>query len=143
MWKGFLAGLVVANGFEWFAHKYVLHGIHRQGQSRYSPVPESMCSHWEHHRIVRKTEFFDFGYVEGLNNWRTRNEIASLAVVATVFGLTFYPFSKGMTLAVLYSAGNYYYRHRRAHPSHPHQKRHRRWSQNGPKKSCLGIMIIT
>ena len=42
MWKGFLAGLVVANGFEWFAHKYVLHGVHRPGQSRYSPVPESM-----------------------------------------------------------------------------------------------------
>ena len=57
MWKGFLAGLVVANGFEWFAHKYVLHGVHRPGKSRYSPVPESMRSHWEHHRIVRKTEF--------------------------------------------------------------------------------------
>ncbi|MCU4615881.1 sterol desaturase family protein [Acinetobacter lwoffii] len=115
MWKGFLAGLVVANGFEWFAHKYVLHGVHRPGKSRYSPVPESMRSHWEHHRIVRKTEFSDFGYVEGLDNWRTRNEIASLAVVATVFGLSFYPFSKGMSLATLYSAGNYYYLHRRAH----------------------------
>lgn len=115
MWKGFLAGLVVANGFEWFAHKYVLHGTHRAGQTRYSPVPDSMRSHWEHHREVRKTRFSDYAYVEGLKNWRIRNEIGSLAVAASVFGLAFYPLSKGMFLATLYSAGNYFYMHRRAH----------------------------
>ncbi len=27
MIKGFIAGLAVANAFEWFAHKYVLHGV--------------------------------------------------------------------------------------------------------------------
>ena len=115
MWKGFLAGLIVANGFEWFAHKYVLHGTHRTGQTRYSPVPDSMRSHWEHHREVRKTRFSDYAYVEGLKNWRIRNEIGSLAVAASVFGLAFYPLSKGMFLATLYSAGNYFYMHRRAH----------------------------
>ena len=112
MWKGFLTGLVVANAFEWFAHKYILHGTHRPGKPRYSPVPHSMKSHWEHHREVRKTEFSDHGYVEGWQNWRTRNEIGSLAVV---FGLAFYPVSKGLTLATVYSACNYYYIHRRAH----------------------------
>ncbi|MNY88720.1 hypothetical protein D3C78_49890 [compost metagenome] len=115
MWKGFVAGLVVANAFEWVAHKYILHGTHRAGKPRYSPVPDSMKSHWEHHREVRKTTFHDHGYVEGWSNWRTKNEIVSLAVVAGVFGTLFYPVSKGMTLSVLYSAGNYYYIHRRAH----------------------------
>ena len=115
MWKGFLAGLVVANGFEWVAHKYILHGTHRAGQRRYSPVPESMKSHWEHHREVRKTSFHDHGYVEEIRNWRTKNEIVSLAVVATVASGVFYPISKGMSLAALYSAANYYYIHRRAH----------------------------
>lgn len=115
MWKGFIAGLVVANGFEWLAHKYILHGIHQKGKARYSPVPKSMRSHWEHHREVRRTEFNDIGYVEGIQNWRTRNEIESVLLIATVFGVGFYPFSKGMTLATLYSAGNYYYVHRRAH----------------------------
>lgn len=115
MWKGFLAGLVVANGFEWFAHKYILHGTHRAGKSRYSPVPDSMKSHWEHHREVRKTDFSDYGYVEGIRNWRTKNEIISLAVVAGVFVPVFYPISKGMSLSVVYSACNYYYIHRRAH----------------------------
>lgn len=66
MWKGFVAGLVVANAFEWVAHKYILHGTHRAGKPRYSPVPDSMKSHWEHHREVRKTTFHDHGYVEAI-----------------------------------------------------------------------------
>ena len=74
-----------------------------------------MRSHWEHHREVRKTRFSDYAYVEGLKNWRIRNEIGSLAVAASVFGLAFCPLSKGMFLATLYSAGNYFYMHRRAH----------------------------
>lgn len=115
MLKGFIAGLIVANGFEWVAHKYILHGTHRAGKPRYSPVPDSMKSHWEHHREVRKTDFHDHGYVEGISNWRTKNEIISLAVVAGVFTPLFYPISKGMSLSVLYSACNYYYIHRRAH----------------------------
>ncbi|MDH0564120.1 sterol desaturase family protein [Acinetobacter courvalinii] len=115
MIKGFIAGLAVANAFEWFAHKYILHGVHRPGQPRYSPVPKSMESHWAHHREVRKQQFSDDCYVEGVEHWRTRNEIMSLAVVAGVASVAFYPISKGMSLAALYSAGNYYYVHRRAH----------------------------
>ena len=115
MIKGFVAGLVIANGFEWFAHKYLLHGVHRKGKSRFSPTPKQMESHWAHHREVRKQEFSDDCYVEGLESWRTRNELMSLAVVAGVASVVFYPFSKGMALAAFYSAGNYYYVHRRAH----------------------------
>lgn len=115
MIKGFIAGLVIVNGFEWFAHKYLLHGVHRKGKPRYSPVPKSMESHWAHHREVRKQGFSDDCYVEGLDNWRTRHELMSLAVAAGVASVVFYPFSKGMALAAIYSAGNYYYVHRRAH----------------------------
>ena len=115
MIKGFIAGLAVANAFEWFAHKYVLHGVHRPGQPRYSPVPKSMESHWAHHREVRKQEFSDDCYAEGLDNWRTRNELIALAAVATVSSAAAYPFSKGMALSFWYCAGNYYYVHRRSH----------------------------
>lgn len=115
MLKGFVAGLVLANGFEWFAHKYLLHGVHRKGKPRFSPTPTQMESHWAHHREVRKQKFADDCYVEGLKSWRTRNELLSLGVVAGVTSLAFYPFSKGMALAALYSAGNYYYVHRRSH----------------------------
>ncbi len=115
MIKGFLTGLVFANGFEWIAHKYILHGTHRAGQTRFSPVPRSMESHWAHHREVRKAHFHDVGYVEGVSNWRTKNEMISLIIVAGAASLVFYPVSKGMVAAALYSAGNYYYIHRRAH----------------------------
>lgn len=115
MLKGFVAGLVIANGYEWFAHKYLLHGVHRKGKPRFSPTPKQMESHWAHHREVRKQGFSDDCYVEGLDNWRTRNELMSLAVAAGVLSVVFYPFSKGMALAAIYSAGNYYYVHRRAH----------------------------
>ena len=115
MIKGFIAGIVIANGFEWFAHKYVLHGTHRTGKPRFSPVPDSMKSHWELHREVRKQSFFDDGYVEGLSNWRTKNEVVSLAVVVAAFGTVFLPVSKGMALSTVYCACNYYYIHRRSH----------------------------
>lgn len=115
MLKGFVAGLVLANGFEWVAHKYLLHGVHRKGKPRFSPTPKQMESHWAHHREVRKQGFFDDCYVEGFSNWRTKNEVLALAVVAGVAGAAFYPFSKGMALAAVYSAGNYYYVHRRSH----------------------------
>ena len=115
MIKGFVVGLVLANGFEWVAHKFILHGTHRSGKPRYSPVPHSMKSHWAHHREVVKQDFHDDGYVEGISNWRTKNEIISLAVVASAAGLIFYPISKGMSAAAVYSACNYYYVHRRSH----------------------------
>lgn len=115
MIKGFVSALVVANGFEWFAHKFLLHGVHRQGKPRYSPTPQNMKSHWEHHREVRKQNYGDDGYHQGWSNWRNRNEIISLSVVAGVFGLASWPVSRGFSLGVLYSAGNYYYTHRRSH----------------------------
>lgn len=112
MLKGFITGIAVANAFEWVAHKYILHVCNvRQPHIPY----ESMESHWAHHREVRKQQFHDDCYVEGVGNWRTKNELISLAVVATVSSAIFYPFSKGMALAARYSAGNYYYIHRRAH----------------------------
>ncbi|ENU35214.1 MULTISPECIES: sterol desaturase family protein [Acinetobacter] len=115
MLKGFIAGLAVANAFEWFAHKYLLHGVHRKGKPRFSPTPKQMESHWAHHREVRKQGFSDDCYAEGLDNWRTRNELIALAAVATVSSAAAYPFSKGMALSFWYCAGNYYYVHRRSH----------------------------
>ena len=115
MLKGFVAGLAVVNAYEWFAHKYLLHGVHRKGKPRFSPTPKQMESHWAHHRDVRKQDFSDDCYVEGLDSWRTRNELMSLAVVATVLSAAAYPFSKGMALSFWYCAGNYYYVQRRSH----------------------------
>lgn len=115
MIKGFVAGLVLANAFEWVAHKYVLHGTHRPGKPRYSPSPNNMKSHWEHHREVRKQNYYDDGYVQGLSNWRTKNEVVSLAVVVGVLFPVFWPINKGLAISTVYSACNYFYVHRRSH----------------------------
>lgn len=111
---GFPIALVVANGFEWYAHKYLLHGVPRQGQPRYSPVPTNMKSHWAHHKLVRTQAYYDGGYVEGWDNWRTRNEITSLLKITGVITLAF-PVAPFFVLGSYYAAGRYFYVHRRSH----------------------------
>lgn len=114
----FVGGLLIANAFEWAAHKYILHGTPRKGQPRYSPSPASMNSHWTHHRMVRKTQFADECYEQGLAHERTRLELLSLGVVATAASAVVWwiPHSnKGMMAAFWYSAARYFYVHQRAH----------------------------
>lgn len=111
---GFPIALIFANGFEWYAHKYLLHGVPRQGQPRYSPVPTTMKSHWAHHKLVRTQGYYDEGYVEGWSNWRTRNEIKSLLALTAGTTLLF-PVAPFFTLGTYYAAGRYFYVHRRSH----------------------------
>lgn len=111
---GFPIALLVANGFEWYAHKYVLHGVPRKGEPRYSPRPLSMKSHWAHHKMVRTQEYHDEGYVEGLSNWRTRNEVVTLLQVTGIISLAL-PVAPFFVLGSYYAAGRYYYVHRRSH----------------------------
>lgn len=114
----FVGGLLIANAFEWVAHKYILHGTPRKGQPRFSPSPSSMNSHWTHHRMVRKTQFADECYEQGLAHERTRLELLALAVVATAasgISLLVSRQSTGFVAAYWYSAGRYFYVHQRAH----------------------------
>ncbi|MDX1587803.1 MAG: hypothetical protein R3296_02605 [Oleiphilaceae bacterium] len=123
---GFPIALVFANGFEWAAHKYILHGTPRPGQPRYSPVPRSMKSHWAHHKLVRTSGYQDEAYVEGLGHWRTRNEVTSLLVLTAATSLVF-PVAPFFTLGTYYAAGRYYYVHRRSHLDPEWGKQHIPW----------------
>ena len=111
---GFPIALFVANGFEWYAHKHLLHGTPRKGQSRYSPLPSTMKSHWAHHKMVRVQGYYDDGYLEGLKNWRTRDEVKRLlqATAVTTLAIPLAPF---FVLGTNYAAGKYFYTHRRSH----------------------------
>ncbi|WP_303290451.1 sterol desaturase family protein [Marinobacter sp. SS5-14b] len=111
---GFPIALIFANGFEWYAHKYILHGTPRPGQPRYSPIPKSMKSHWQHHKIVRTTDYQDEGYEEGLDNWRTRDEVTSLLKLTAITSLAM-PVAPFFTLGTYYAAARYFYVHRRSH----------------------------
>ena len=111
---GFPLGLLFANGFEWYAHKYLLHGVPRKGQGRYSPVPLNMKSHWAHHKEVRLHDYRDDSYEEGLSHWRVRNEVKSLLALTAGTTLLF-PVAPFFTLGTYYGAVNYFYVHRRSH----------------------------
>lgn len=111
---GFPIALIFANGFEWYAHKYILHGTPRPGEPRYSPIPTSMKSHWQHHKIVRTTDYQDDGYEEGLSNWRTRDEVTSLLKLTAITSLAM-PVAPLFTLGTYYAAARYFYVHRRSH----------------------------
>ena len=111
---GFPIALLVANGFEWYAHKYLLHGVPRQGQPRYSPLPSTMKSHWAHHKMVRQQGYYDDAYVEGISHWRTRDEVKRLLQATAVTTLAF-PVAPFFVLGTYYAAGKYFYTHRRSH----------------------------
>jgi hypothetical protein len=86
-----------------------------------------MESHWAHHRMVRKMNFSDECYEQGIKHERTRLELTQLAIIATVATAVVYPFSKGAALAFVYSAGNYFYVHRRSHLNHDWAKKRIPW----------------
>ena len=111
---GFPIALLVANGFEWYAHKHLLHGVPRKGQPRYSPLPSTMKSHWTHHKMVRLQSYHDESYSEGFRNWRTRDEVKRLLQATAVTTLAF-PVAPFFVLGTYYAAGKYFYVHRRSH----------------------------
>lgn len=111
---GFPLAILVANGVEWYAHKYVLHGTPRPGEGRSSPRPELMKSHWGHHKTVRSLAYEEPGYAEGLKSERVRLEVKSLLTAAGVVTLAA-PVAPFFVLGAWYSTANYFYVHRRSH----------------------------
>jgi len=54
-----LAGIVLANFYEWFIHRYLLHGIGRLKDSVWN-------FHWgAHHKITRQNNGHDSTYIKG------------------------------------------------------------------------------
>jgi hypothetical protein len=123
---GFPAAILFANAFEWYAHKYVLHGTPRKGQGRYSPRPELMQAHWAHHKVVRQQQYDEPGYREGLQNERVRLEAKSLVLTAGAFTVLA-PVAPFFVLGAWYSAGHYYYVHRRSHLDPEWARKHVPW----------------
>lgn len=109
MLLGIALGLVHANAVEWLTHKYVLHGLGKKKGSLFR-------FHWaQHHRIARKNAMYDKTYEEPFWRWKARGkEIAGIAGLALLH-LPLINVAPYFTAAVLFSSGNYLYRHRKAH----------------------------
>jgi hypothetical protein len=121
---GFPLGLFIANLAEWLIHKHALHGRGRKKESFWS-------FHWyEHHGASRKHLMLDPAYESAsLLEWNARTkELASLCsglllwIPMLVLGI-----APGLAAAFIFSAGNYYYRHRRAHRDPEWARRHLPW----------------
>ncbi len=115
---GIALGLLHANAVEWLTHKYVLHGLGRKKGSMWR-------FHWaQHHRIARKNGMYDQSYKEPFWRWSSRGkEIAGILGLAALH-LPLLKVAPYFTAAVLFSSGNYLYRHRKAHVDVEWGKKH-------------------
>jgi len=106
---GFPIGLVVANSFEWYAHKVWLH----EYPSKYRNSP--FFTHIAHHRRARLNEFIDNGYAESMfKNAEMYNEktaLIGIGMVATVF----LPVAPFFTAGLYYGIWNYWRIHSKSH----------------------------
>lgn len=118
---GIPLALITANAIEWATHKHVLHGWGRQRGRFWS------FHFHEHHRLVRKNNYFDPNYkrfpmgphAQGKEAWA----LIGGAAVATPM-LPVAPFFVG---TLWYCAANYYRVHKRSHLHPDWGRRHLPW----------------
>ncbi|AFM11337.1 hypothetical protein [Turneriella parva] len=118
---GIPLGLLAANAFEWFAHNKLLHeyGKSRSGSAHF---------HWDHHREVRRHDFFEpqYEHLLGEDYARHRYEIEALVRVSLIVSPLF-PIAPFFTATLWYSAFNYYHCHRKAHEDPEWAREHLPW----------------
>lgn len=109
-------GLLVANGIEWYAHKYILHGKKRKGLPRLSLLPKTMAYHWQHHKYVRQHDYHDPMYPKPYRrgNPQVDDEVNLLIAISLVF-TPIAKLSPAFTLTGYYAAWNFYRKHSRSH----------------------------
>lgn len=119
---GIPVGLAVANAAEWLVHRYVLHGLGRDKRSFWS-------FHWhEHHRNVRRNGHIDPHYREPLlSRWNGQTKEAIGLVVGTAVFLPLAPAAPWFVGTMVYSAVNYYRKHKRAHLDPAWAREHLPW----------------
>jgi hypothetical protein len=115
------AGLLYANGAEWFLHKFVLHGL---GKHKKSP----WAFHWhEHHRTARKNGHLDGSYHRSVFGFHSQGKEALGIVVLLLSHAPLAPLAPVFYGTLVYSALNYYRVHRRAHLDPDWAREHLTW----------------
>ena len=118
---GIAVGLVVSNAVEWFAHRYVLHGL---GQRRES----FWAFHWhEHHRAARRHGFRDPDYERSVMGDHAQGKEAAVLVAATLATWPLFPVAPFFVGTVTFCAGEYYYKHRKSHLDPGWAREHLPW----------------
>lgn len=120
---GIPLGLMVANASEWVIHKYVLHEMGRDKKSFWA-------FHWhDHHGNSRKEGFKDAHYETRLfaKGWNGQSKEAVLVALGAATQLPLLPIAPFYTGAIIYSAINYYIKHKKAHLDPEWAREHLPW----------------
>ncbi|MCW5802887.1 MAG: hypothetical protein KIT31_10915 [Deltaproteobacteria bacterium] len=131
---GIPLGLLAANASEWLMHKYVLHGLGRHKASFWS-------FHWhDHHRNARKHGHLDPDYrVPPWRAWNGQSKEAAALVATAVVMAPLAPVAPFFYGTIVYSAVNYYRKHKRAHLDPAWAREHLPWHYDhhmGPNQNA-------
>jgi len=106
---GIPLGLLYANASEWAIHKYLLHGLGRSKESFWA-------FHWhDHHKNVRREGHRDPHYERPVFGWHAQGKEAATLAMVTAAHLPLAPIAPFFVGTVVYSAVNYYRKHKRSH----------------------------
>jgi sterol desaturase/sphingolipid hydroxylase (fatty acid hydroxylase superfamily) len=106
---GIPLGLLYANASEWLIHKHVLHGRGRKKGGFWQ-------FHWvEHHRAVRLNGHRDPDYLRPVLGWHAQGKEALMLTLCAGAHLPLFPVAPFFTATVVWSAWDYYRKHKRAH----------------------------
>ena len=118
---GIPLGLMYSNAMEWAVHKYVLHGPGKKRGSIWS------FHFHEHHRAARLHNHIDQAYdARPLSRDAQSKEVLALTF-ATLAHLPLFPIAPFFTGTVVYSAVDYYRKHKRAHLDTEWARTHLPW----------------
>lgn len=113
-------GLFYGNLMEWAAHKYLLHKLGKNKNSKFS-------FHWhEHHRKSRLNQFYDDDYDKPIWNWNARGKEAVGLLLLWVIHSWIFFFFPIFAIAITYCVFNYYFTHKWAHENPQWAKEHLR-----------------
>lgn len=118
---GIPLGLAFANATEWVVHKHVLHGLGRDKQSFWA-------FHWhDHHKASRKHGHIDTDYLDTVFQWNGQGKEALTLSLLTLSVTPLTPVAPFFVGTCVYSAINYYIKHRRSHLDPEWAREHLPW----------------
>jgi len=118
---GIPLGLLSANAIEWFFHKHVLHGLGKNRKSFWS------FHFHDHHQASRKNAMHDEDYRRSVFHWNGQGKEALALSAATLGVLPWFPVAPFFAGTLVYSAVNYYRKHRRSHLDPDWARTHLPW----------------
>jgi len=113
--------LFYANGFEWWTHKYVLHGLGRNPKSFWK-------FHWgDHHKNARRNQFLDSDYKESILKWNAQGKEVLALIMGGILHLPILLLAPLCYATLVYAGMRYYFTHRKSHLDPEWAKRRLPW----------------